>query len=187
MTKEEKVKAIGFLNNTGAFLITKSGARVCKYFGISKYTLENLLGSTWQLTGGIATSISPTGKELISVSGSGELTQKAYWGCYEESQRQLKECICDQSYIKFQSALILGIAAIEAYINYRVSLWNEAHPQERLVASKKNKVSFDQKVDNWIPTMTNRKNFDKGTRNWQDFKYLRDIRDNTTIHMINSY
>ena len=39
MTKEEKVKAIGFLNDTGAFLITKSGGKVCKYFGISKYTL----------------------------------------------------------------------------------------------------------------------------------------------------
>lgn len=43
MTKEEKVKAIGFLNNTGAFLITKSGGRVCKYFGISKYTLYSYI------------------------------------------------------------------------------------------------------------------------------------------------
>lgn len=43
MTKEEKVKAIGFLNDTGAFLITKSGGRVCKYFGISKYTLYSYM------------------------------------------------------------------------------------------------------------------------------------------------
>lgn len=43
MTKEEKVRAIGFLNDTGAFLITKSGGRVCKYFGISKYTLYSYL------------------------------------------------------------------------------------------------------------------------------------------------
>jgi len=43
MTKEEKVKAIGFLSDTGAFLITKSGARVCKYFGISKYTLYSYI------------------------------------------------------------------------------------------------------------------------------------------------
>ena len=39
MTKEEKVRAIRYLNDTGAFLITKSGPKVCKYFGISKYTL----------------------------------------------------------------------------------------------------------------------------------------------------
>lgn len=39
MTKEEKIKAINFLNDAGAFLITKSGDRVAKYFDISKYTL----------------------------------------------------------------------------------------------------------------------------------------------------
>ncbi len=39
MTKEDKIKAINFLNDTGAFLITKSGDKVAKYFGISKYTL----------------------------------------------------------------------------------------------------------------------------------------------------
>ncbi|MDY5846207.1 MAG: helix-turn-helix transcriptional regulator [Bariatricus sp.] len=39
MSKEDKIKAINFLNDTGAFLITKSGDKVAKYFGISKYTL----------------------------------------------------------------------------------------------------------------------------------------------------
>lgn len=43
MTKEDKVKAIQFLNDTGAFLITKSGDKVCKYFGISKYTLYSYI------------------------------------------------------------------------------------------------------------------------------------------------
>ncbi len=39
MTKDDKIKAICFLNEAGAFLITKSGDKVAKYFGISKYTL----------------------------------------------------------------------------------------------------------------------------------------------------
>lgn len=39
MTKDDKIKAINFLNESGAFLITKSGDKVAKYFGISKYTL----------------------------------------------------------------------------------------------------------------------------------------------------
>lgn len=43
MSKEDKVKAIRFLNDTGAFLITKSGGKVCKYFGISKYTLYSYI------------------------------------------------------------------------------------------------------------------------------------------------
>ena len=43
MTKEDKVKAIGFLNDAGAFLITKSGQKVCTYFSISKYTLYSYI------------------------------------------------------------------------------------------------------------------------------------------------
>ena len=43
MSKEDKVKAIRFLNETGAFLITKSGDKVCKFFGISKYTLYSYI------------------------------------------------------------------------------------------------------------------------------------------------
>ncbi|MDO4615708.1 MAG: helix-turn-helix transcriptional regulator [Lachnospiraceae bacterium] len=43
MGKADKIKAIRFLNDSGAFLITKSGPKVCSYFGISKYTLYSYL------------------------------------------------------------------------------------------------------------------------------------------------
>lgn len=43
MNKEDRVRAIRYLNDAGAFLITKSGPKVCKYFGISKYTLYSYL------------------------------------------------------------------------------------------------------------------------------------------------
>lgn len=43
MNKEEKIKAIQFLNQRGAMLITKSGDKIAKYFGISKYTLYSYL------------------------------------------------------------------------------------------------------------------------------------------------
>lgn len=43
MSKEEKIRAIQFLNDSGAFLITKSGDKVCKFFGISKYTLYSYI------------------------------------------------------------------------------------------------------------------------------------------------
>ncbi len=43
MTKEDRVRAIRFLEQSGAFLITKSGDRVCKVFGISKYTLYSYI------------------------------------------------------------------------------------------------------------------------------------------------
>lgn len=43
MNKDDKVKAIQFLNDAGAFLITKSGDKVANYFGISKYTLYSYI------------------------------------------------------------------------------------------------------------------------------------------------
>ncbi|MBP8855749.1 MAG: transcriptional regulator [Oscillospiraceae bacterium] len=45
MTKDDKIRAIQFLNKAGAFLITKSGDKVSKYFGISKYTLYSYIDS----------------------------------------------------------------------------------------------------------------------------------------------
>ncbi len=43
MTKEDKIEAIAFLNRAGAFLITRSGDKVSKFFGISKYTLYSYI------------------------------------------------------------------------------------------------------------------------------------------------
>ena len=43
MTKEDKVRAIRFLNDSGALLITKSGDKIANHFGISKYTLYSYL------------------------------------------------------------------------------------------------------------------------------------------------
>ncbi len=45
MNKDDKVRAIRYLNDAGAMLITKSGDRIANYFGISKYTLYSYLDS----------------------------------------------------------------------------------------------------------------------------------------------
>ena len=43
MNKDDKMKAIGFLSQSGAFLVTKSGDKIAKFFGISKYTLYSYI------------------------------------------------------------------------------------------------------------------------------------------------
>ena len=43
MTKEEKIRAIRFLDDAGAFLITRSGDKVSEYYGISKFTLYSYI------------------------------------------------------------------------------------------------------------------------------------------------
>lgn len=43
MNREEKITAIRFLNDAGAFLITRSGDKISQYFGISKFTLYSYI------------------------------------------------------------------------------------------------------------------------------------------------
>lgn len=43
MNKDDKIKVVQFLNNAGAFLITKSGDRVASLLDISKFTLYNYM------------------------------------------------------------------------------------------------------------------------------------------------
>ena len=43
MNKEDKILAIQFLNDAGAFLITRSSDKVSKFFGIPKYTLYSYI------------------------------------------------------------------------------------------------------------------------------------------------
>lgn len=43
MDREDKRRAVRFLSDSGALLITKSGDKIAKYFGISKYTLYSYL------------------------------------------------------------------------------------------------------------------------------------------------
>jgi len=45
MSKEDKIKAVHYLDQKGAFLVKKAGDRVTKYYDISKYTLYNYLDS----------------------------------------------------------------------------------------------------------------------------------------------
>lgn len=48
MSKEDKIRFIQLLDQKGAFLIKKSGEKVCSYLGISKYTLYSYLDESKQ-------------------------------------------------------------------------------------------------------------------------------------------
>lgn len=48
MSKDDKITAIQYLNDAGAFLITKSGDKVSSYFGISKFTLYSYMDANKQ-------------------------------------------------------------------------------------------------------------------------------------------
>lgn len=43
MNREDKIAALTYLDEKGAFMIAKAGVKVCQFFGISKYSLYNYL------------------------------------------------------------------------------------------------------------------------------------------------
>ena len=51
MTKDERVRAIGYLDRRGAFLISKSSERACEFFGISKYSFYSYLNEAKEAAG----------------------------------------------------------------------------------------------------------------------------------------
>lgn len=43
MSRDEKVRALEFLDSRGVFMISKAGVRLCEFFNVSKYTLYTYL------------------------------------------------------------------------------------------------------------------------------------------------
>lgn len=123
-----------------------------------------------------------TGEEDLEVEGPGTITVAGYWASFETAIHARDKSVETASYSEFLNSTVQGIASIEAYINQQAEQWNKDHPNDQLVDSALQKVSFDDKIDVWIPKMTNGLRLEKGYTNWQDFKILRSFRDNLAIH-----
>ena len=149
---------------------------------------ENLIGSTWKVSGGGRAAIvteATTDKEteITSVNGPGELTTSTYLQLFENAVNNLNRCLESASFGDFQSCVSNGTASIDAYIAHRAFLYNSAYPCEPLIDSKESKVSQDTKFDEWIPKMSGGKKLDKSGLNWSHFKRLRANRDDLAIHI----
>lgn len=159
----------------------------CRHRDQSVPRVENLITSEW--TGG-----APPGGYLVVrdesgavLSGfrdgeSGRMTMSTYWSRFERAVSSFDRCLETTSYEDLLSAISSGISSIEAYVGHRIETHNRAHPGNPLIDSKQNKVSFDDKIKQWIPIMSGT-NFDKGkNQNWADFKALRTVRDKEDAH-----
>ena len=146
--------------------------------------VENLVPGTWSVTGGATVTIvdSRTGVELTEVQGPGTYSPYEYWGRFEDAVRDLHQCLEHASLGEFKGCVSCGLASLEAYMAHRAWLHNSAHPQNQLVGGKHHPVSFDKKVDEWIPAMSGGRKLDKGSRNWADLKALRKFRNEVAIH-----
>ena len=145
---------------------------------------ENLNPSTWNTEGAKVYDVNfETGEETPVIEGDGTFTEAAYWTNFEESAKAFDRAVKETSFPEFKTAVTLAIASIEAYINYRAEIWNKQN-QNGIVDYE---ISIEEKINRWIPKMTNGKRLDKSTEPWSTYKKLKRIRDDETIHIKKRY
>jgi hypothetical protein len=156
----------------------------CRHFRNRVPMFENLIGSTFNTVGSprISRINWDTGGEDLIVNGPARMTIYDYWSKFEAAAKARDQAVERSSFLDFHSAIVLGIASIESYINYRAEIWNQHNPQKRLNDSREFKVSFEDKINTWIPEITGGKTLNKGNQDWNNYKILRRIRDDTVIH-----
>lgn len=166
----------------------KSVIEYCRTFTNPVPGFENLIPSTVQSTGGAALSVvdNATGHNIATTQGAGIVALSSYWALFEESYTQFKMAIERTSFTSFLSCTAIGVAAVEAYIQHRAKIYNAMEPQTLLIDDKQNKVSFDDKVDKWIPTMSGGAKLDKGDKLWASFQVIMRYRDGSAIHVRDS-
>lgn len=139
----------------------------CRDPSISIPLVENVIGSTFLMIGDEKT-------EIIVTSN--------YEAAFDAAASHLDRAVTEASFSELESAIVRGIASIEGFLSFQAGNWNEEHPDNPLLDSKEDKVSFDTKIDDWIPILTGGAKLYKGDIHWQNFKKLRGIRDNLIVH-----
>jgi hypothetical protein len=150
--------------------------------------MENVLGSGYTIdsSGGRVSYVDKSGEETIigEDEGPGQFSYPSYAGLFEKAVKDFNRCLDSADYDHFLSCVSFGVSSVEAYFNQEVKVYNKRNPRKRhLIENKRNKVSFDDQIDKWIPTMTGGKKLDKGDQRWQHFKRLRASRDSNQAHV----
>jgi hypothetical protein len=137
--------------------------------------------------GGYASIKDGTADVAVLRGESGHFVLVEYGDRFEQATKHLHRSIEGSDNGDFLSCISDGISSIEAYLAYSASLYNDRHPGKELPetipsAKGQRKLTFDEKIDQWIPQMTAGQTLDKSGRNWRHFKELREIRDRFQSH-----
>ncbi|HEY3160223.1 MAG TPA: hypothetical protein VGJ78_14760 [Vicinamibacterales bacterium] len=132
--------------------------------------------------GSVSIEDTATGEELAVLKEDGVLVDSVYQHQFYTAVAALTRVVENTSLADLESAIVHGIASIEGYLNYRAGRWNRSHPEAQLVDSKESKVTFEEKVRQWIPVMARGQTLDLGDERWRNFLTLQSLRDHWTIH-----
>ncbi len=120
------------------------------------------------------------------ISSYGQAVLIPYEGIFLDSFNYLFKAINNSDVEDFVSSINRGIASIENVLRYYALKYNNEIGKEELVDDKYNRVSFNEKIDLWIPKITGKK-LDKSSINWQSFNKLKKFRDDNDQHFKGQY
>jgi hypothetical protein len=186
LSNEERVKDF-YRQNGYNFAVVVEQARkwwpglpaMVPIFDVRRMNSFTLGGAPGSITG-----IKAGGEEfLVKFEGeTGHVVLSEYLDIFENAVADLERSVkLSGSHSRMNRAFLTGIsegiASIEGYINYRA----DRIGGQQFKDSKQQKVSFENKIDEWIPQITGRK-LDKSGVNWKHHKGLRNIRDDFQAH-----
>jgi len=146
---------------------------------------ENILdGSTWHVGGTAGGTVEiQTGDDTIVARAPSVLVTHDYLKKFELALDAFHRCIRVGDPGDMISCASQGVHSLDAYLLYRARIYNKGKRlSERLVDTKQQPVSFERKVDEWVPKMCAGRSLDKGTKNWSDFKKLQAVRHDLGVH-----
>jgi hypothetical protein len=96
------------------------------------------------------------------------------------------EAIRNRSFDSFYTAIAKGFSSIEAYFTLRTLVYNtKCEDPSKKLSERRRKggfISLDEKIKEWLPIMTGI-TVDVGkSPAWDDYKFLRNIRNDVVIH-----
>lgn len=95
------------------------------------------------------------------------------------------DAIKNSNFDSFYTALAKGFASLEAYFTLRVTVHNAKCEPSKKLSEKRLKggfVSLDEKIREWLPQLTDVSVDVATSPGWEDFLYLRKLRNDVAIH-----
>lgn len=157
----------------------------------SKYCyLENILDHQPKWTSSSAPSVIEFvgEKEIIRdfPIGTNEYALSTVDALFFDSYTYFVKSVEESNIPDFISSVNKGISAIEYSLRKAAENYNIINGGNILIDDINNKVSFNDKIDKWIPTITGKK-FDKSTKTWESFQILREFRNDKDQHFKGLY
>jgi hypothetical protein len=128
VTKSDVVKALLSIG-----IDPNKVAEECRNFLKPVPRFENLVSTTWNVSGTAEVKIvnETTGEVLAGVKGPGTLSMLSYMALFETACKARDSAVENASYSDIQTAIVQGIASIEAHINELALRWNQANPKDQ--------------------------------------------------------